>query len=33
MMEEDLASPAIPQKTEASLDTYRLNGPLHHSVS
>jgi hypothetical protein len=33
MMEENFASLAISQKAEASLDTHRLNGPLHHSIS
>jgi hypothetical protein len=32
-MEKDLASLGVPQKAEATLRTYRLNGPLHYGIS
>jgi hypothetical protein len=32
-MEKDLASLDVPQKAEATLCTYRLNGPLHYGIS
>jgi hypothetical protein len=32
-MEKDLASLGVPQKAEATLCTYRLNGPLHYGIS
>jgi hypothetical protein len=32
-MEKDLASLGVPQKAEATLCMYRLNGPLHYGIS